>query len=248
MTQSDPPPKPDYTTEAKGLLRRARHGILSTLSKQVPGYPFGSVLPCALTPGGEPILFISTLAAHTQNILANPHVSFTVIEPDRAAETQASGRFTYLGIAEPVSDADAIRMRDRFLSLVPSAQIYSGFGDFSLYTIRFTKGRYVGGFGAIGWIHADRFSQPDPVAELAIAKQSELGKLCREHLQQLARVRHVEPVALANADNQGCDIQLGDTVLRLEFSESLASYSSLVEIGQAIERAIQKATAPQPRI
>ena len=243
MTQSSPPPKPDYTAAAKGLLRRARYGILSSLSKQVPGYPFGSVLPCALTPGGEPILFISTLAAHTQNILADPHVSFTVIEPNSSAETQASGRFTYLGIAEPVAEADRSTVRERFLSLVPSAQIYSDFGDFSLYTIRFTKGRYVGGFGAIGWIHADLYNQADPVVQLATANLSQLEALCRDRLQQFARVHHAERIALVNADNQGCDIRLNDAVRRLEYAELLACDSSLQDIAQAIEQSITEADA-----
>ncbi|MGK7912412.1 MAG: HugZ family protein [Synechococcus sp.] len=241
MNQPVPPPKTDYTPAAKALLRRARHGILSTLSKQVPGYPFGSVLPCALTLTGEPILLISTLAAHTQNILVDPHVSFTVIEPDAAGETQANARFTYLGIAEAVPTEQTQGMRDRFLSLVPSASIYSGFGDFSLYIVRFTKGRFVGGFGAIGWVYAEQFAQPDSVAELALLERTSVLKLCRDSLGAFAQFRQVSEISLANVDSQGLDIQVDDRIERLEFSSSLPNGTSLQVLVKAIERRLQLA-------
>ena len=239
MNQPANPPKPDYTLAAKALLRRARYGVLSTFSKQVPGYPFGSVLPYALTTDGEPILFVSTLSAHTQNILVDPHVSLTVVEPERAAETGANGRFTYMGIVGEVSEKQVPHLRERFLALVPSAQIYSGFGDFQLYVIQFTKGRYVGGFGAAAWIHADRYARPDPVAELAIAEHSTLERLCLQSLQKLAQARGGLSVGLANADSQGFDIRLGEEVVRTEFSEPLAEDSSPAAICEAIARSIE---------
>ena len=239
MNQPPNSSKADYTLSAKALLRRARYGVLSTFSKQVPGYPFGSVLPCALTTVGEPILFISTLAAHTQNILADPHVSFTAVEPDKPAETQANGRFTYMGIAEAVPEEQVDRLRERFVTLVPGAKLYSSFGDFKFYIIRFTKGRFVGGFGAIGWIHADAYTQPDPVAELAIAERSSLETLCRQSLQKLAQVRGLSHVALVNADSQGCDIGIEDSVVRTEFAQPLAGDSSCMQVGEAIAIAIE---------
>ena len=229
----------DYTLAAKALMRRARYGVLSTFSTQVPGYPFGSVLPCALTTTGEPILFISTLAAHTQNILADPHVSFTVIEPDKPAETQANGRFTYMGLAEEVPEAQVEPLRERFVALVPGANLYSNFGDFKFYIIRFTKGRFVGGFGAIGWIHADAYAQPDLVAELAIAEWSSLETLCRQSLQNLAQARRMSQVGLVNADSQGCDIRLDNSVIRTEFAELLAGDSSCAQVGEAIASSIE---------
>ncbi|MEM8716280.1 MAG: pyridoxamine 5'-phosphate oxidase family protein [Cyanobacteria bacterium P01_G01_bin.4] len=239
MNQPVPSTKRDYTAAAKALLRRARHGILSTLSTQVPGYPFGSVLPCALTPTGEPILLISTLAAHTQNILADPHVSFTVIEPDRAGETQANARFTYLGLAEAVPEEQTKAMRDRFLALVPSASIYSGFGDFSLYIVRFTKGRFVGGFGMIGWVHAKQFVQPDPVAELALQERPSLLDLCRDSLQAVAHSRQISDVLLASADSQGVDIQVDERVERLEFSSPLPEDTTLQALVTAVDRTVR---------
>ena len=241
MTQSAQPAKTDYTSAAKALLRRARHGILSTFSTQVPGYPFGSVLPCALTSTGEPILLISTLAAHTQNILADPHVSFTVIEPERATDTQANARFTYLGLAELVPEQQQTIVRDRFLSLVPSASIYSGFGDFNLYIIRFTKGRFIGGFGSIGWVSAERFMQSDTVAELALSERPSLIEMCRSSMQSLAQARGNSQALLANADSQGFDVQLDDEVERIEFSQPLAVDTPLQSLIREIETSVESA-------
>lgn len=243
MTQSAPSAKTDYSAAAKALMRRARHGILSTFSKQVPGYPFGSVLPCALTTAGEPILLISTLAAHTQNIAIDPHVSFTVIEPGQAAETQANARFTYLGVAEAVPADDAERLGDRFLSLVPSASMYISFGDFQLYTIRFTKGRFVGGFGAIGWVHSDSYSAPDPIAEMALARNPQIQMECQQSLSAIAQTRNASEAVLANADNQGIDIRLDGKVERIEYAKPLPNDTKLYRLIETIDETLSSYSA-----
>ena len=217
--------KPDYAVAARALLRRARYGILSTLSKQVPGYPFGSVLPCALTPECEPILCISTLAAHTQNILADPHVSFTVVEPGAPSETQAHARFVYLGLAEAVAEEHVAIVRERFVRLVPSAQMYVGFGDFRFYTLKFVKGRYIGGFGAIAWIAPEPFMQTDAIAERASSQIDTLNALCGEALGAYAIKSGGETASLAAVDGLGLDVQTSSGVVRLEFEQPLSAES-----------------------
>ncbi|MEO1133733.1 MAG: pyridoxamine 5'-phosphate oxidase family protein [Cyanobacteria bacterium J06639_1] len=156
--------KPDYTAAAQALLRDANHAILSTLSVQIPGYPFGSVVPCALTRACEPILCISDLAEHAQNIKRDPRVALTAIAPNSAPETQSGARFTYVGDAKLVPEDQLDEVRSQFLALVPSARIYAGFGDFHFYTVSMVRGRYIGGFGAIAWVESDAFAIPDPMA------------------------------------------------------------------------------------
>ncbi len=224
----------DYSSAARALLRRARYGILSTFSQQLPGFPFGSVVPCALTPNCEPILCISQLAAHTQNIQADPHVCLTVVEPNTSAETQTDGRFAYMGLVKPVPDTHLEAIRDRFLALVPSARRYIGFGDFRLYTVRFEQGRFVGGFGKISWIYPEPFAVADPIAEAAIAHLAELNQLCREALDRFALGHNRSRAQLANVDSQGLDLRLEDTVWRLEFPADLNANATSVEALAAI--------------
>jgi putative heme iron utilization protein len=64
--------------DARSLLLAAKAGILSTLSLDVPGFPFGSVVPYCLDRGGVPLILIADIAQHTRNLLADPRVSLTV--------------------------------------------------------------------------------------------------------------------------------------------------------------------------
>ncbi|MEM6446217.1 MAG: pyridoxamine 5'-phosphate oxidase family protein [Cyanobacteria bacterium P01_D01_bin.123] len=214
-------PKPDYTAAAQALLRDANHAVLSTLSVQLPGYPFGSVIPCAVTPAQEPILCISNLAEHAKNIQHDPRVALTAIAPNSAPETQAGARFTYLGTAQPVTDTQLDAVRSQFLALVPSAHRYVGFGDFHFYTIAMTRGRYIGGFGAIAWIAAEAFTQLDPIATAIGGRLEDLNRELATQLDSLG-------TDIVSVDRFGCntltreDISEDKTPQRWSFVEPLA--------------------------
>lgn len=51
---------------------------LSTISRKRSGYPFGSLMPYAIDPIGQPILLISNMAMHTQNLQNDPRSSLFV--------------------------------------------------------------------------------------------------------------------------------------------------------------------------
>ncbi len=68
----------DLASQARALLQRQQQGVLSTISVHRSGYPYGSMTPYALSRRGEPLILISTLAAHTQNLLADPRASLFV--------------------------------------------------------------------------------------------------------------------------------------------------------------------------
>src|SRR5690348_15936252 len=98
---------------ARELLLEQSFGILSTISQDVPGFPFGSVTPYCVDDDCRPILYISTIAQHTKTLLADSRVSLTVIEPDNESDdVQARGRVSYIAKAVPVRESlDDIRAR-----------------------------------------------------------------------------------------------------------------------------------------
>src|SRR5437016_3929426 len=65
----------DLARRARALLQGQRQGVLSTISLHRAGYPYGSLTPYALSRGGAPLILISALAAHTQNLIADPRAS-----------------------------------------------------------------------------------------------------------------------------------------------------------------------------
>src|SRR5260370_63909 len=81
----------DLPHAARGLLASERTGVLSSLSVHRPGYPYGSVTPYAPSRTGQPIILISTLAAHTKNLLADPRASLFVGDRAAADDQDAAG-------------------------------------------------------------------------------------------------------------------------------------------------------------
>src|SRR6478752_233099 len=92
------PREPTHAERCRTLVDGARRGSLCTLAADPAGYPYGSVASYALDERGNPLFFVSTMAEHTQNALADPRASLLVTEPVAdGADPLASGRATLLG-------------------------------------------------------------------------------------------------------------------------------------------------------
>ncbi|HBM10724.1 MAG TPA: heme iron utilization protein, partial [Pseudomonas sp.] len=63
---------------ARQLLLKEYRGVLSTHSKAMPGFPFGSAVPYCLNEEGWPLILISRIAQHTKNLQADPRCSLLV--------------------------------------------------------------------------------------------------------------------------------------------------------------------------
>src|SRR5260370_17101279 len=114
----------DLPHAARGLLASERTGVLSSLSVHRPGYPYGSVTPYAPSRTGQPIILISTLAAHTKNLLADPRASLFVGDRAAADDPQAGGRVSLLGRAPRLPQGDVADAPPRYLAPHPQARGY----------------------------------------------------------------------------------------------------------------------------
>lgn len=137
----------DPVRVTRSLLRRSRQGALATLTVG-SGAPYCSLVNVASHPDGAPILLISRLAIHTRNLLDDPRVSLMLDE--RAPGDPLEGaRIMLGGIAEPAGEDERARLRRRYLSVHPTAQVFVDFKDFSFFRIRPTSLHLVAGFGRI---------------------------------------------------------------------------------------------------
>ena len=115
---------------ARELLLKEYRGALSTLSKAMPGFPFGSVVPYCLDEEGRPLILISRIAQHTHNLRKDPKCSLMVGERG-AEDIQAVGRLTYLAEAEQLSEPAAIDAAAlRYYRYFPESQSYHSAHDF----------------------------------------------------------------------------------------------------------------------
>ncbi|MDT8448101.1 MAG: pyridoxamine 5'-phosphate oxidase family protein [bacterium] len=141
------PQRADYQAAAT-LLVQAGQGLLSTQSKAHPGFPFGSLTPYQLSPEGTPVVWISALAQHSQNLLADPQVCLTCLAEGPSRDR---ARLSLLSLAQRRTE-DMDLLRRNYLTLYPEAQIYLQLPDFAPFELVPQQAYYIGGFGKALWL------------------------------------------------------------------------------------------------
>ena len=188
-----PAPEPTFAERARTLVHVGRHGALATLSRKRPDHPFASVMPYAPDAEGQPLLLISTMAMHTQNL--------------------AAGRVTLMGEARVLPGADTAAARAAYLERHPNAAYWADFGDFGFWRLEVMDVYFVGGFAAMGWVEAAeyRVAPPDPLAETAAGIIEHMN---RDHADALlAYARHfagaeADEATMAAVDRLGFKLRL----------------------------------------
>lgn len=171
----------EVAERARRLVRRLDAGVLSTHSKEHAGYPFGSITPYVLMPNGAVVIYISAIAQHTHNILADPKLCLTLAEP--ASDSQASGRVTILGDAAKVEGALAATIGEHYYTFFDSARAYANTHDFSFFEIQPIRVRYIQGFGSIHWVEPQDWVPP--VAEWLGSEAGIISHMNDDHADSL---------------------------------------------------------------
>ena len=189
---------------ARQLLRAHRYGALSTLSKKFDGHPFGSITPYLVDHDGSLLILISTLAEHTKNIQNDPRVSL-ITHNQEDAHIQTQGRITVLGAASLIAERE--QAGKRYLRYFPEAQTYFAMHDFSFYRIVPLALRYIGGFGDIHWVKAEKYRVPP---NTLAAEEEEL-------LDGVNAVRTKEQGLMIGIDCDGFDLRVNERTERRDF-------------------------------
>jgi putative heme iron utilization protein len=199
---------------ARELLLQNSFGVLSTISLDVPGYPFGSVTPYCVDYQCRPLIYISHIAQHTRNILKDPRVSLTVVEDGNSDDVQARGRVTVIANARPLPDDEA-GARARYFRYFPSARQYDQTHDFAFFCLELVRVRFIGGFGQIYWVEPADFMTKNPFSpaqELQILQHMNL-----DHGDALRHYCNGEPAEMAGIDAEGFDVLQSGKKLRFAF-------------------------------
>lgn len=219
----------DKGFETRKLLKEHDTGVLSTISTDVEGYPFGSVTPYCLSSNLEPLILISTIAQHTKNIIANNKVSLIVFAPE-SEDAQASGRVTYLGDAVLTDDQED---KEKYSLHFPKSKGYFDFHDFKLYKIQFKRIRFIGGFGSIHWVEsADYFTQNS----LESVQERIISHMNKDHADSingyLKKYKNLEVsgASILAIDEEGFDVIAEQKIYRLSFSEPVKDATKAREV------------------
>lgn len=206
---------------ARELLLKEYRGVLSTHSKSMPGFPFGSVVPYCLDADGNPLILISRIAQHTHNLQKDPKCSLLVGERG-AEDIQAVGRLTVLAEARKLDQPEAIEAAaQRYYRYFPHSRNYHSAHDFDFWVLQPVRHRYIGGFGAIHWI--DQLTLANPFA--GKAEVSMIEHMNSDHAKAIAHyvalsgLPDSEPAQMAGIDTEGMHLRIGQGVHWLAFAE-----------------------------
>jgi len=134
------------------LAKRRGIGVLATVSKRNPGYPFASLAPYAMDREGRPVFFFSRLAVHTRNLAETPKACLLVYEEGAEEAPLEKGRLHLTGEIRAAPEEEAEALAKVYLQAHPEAEQWIEFGDFEFYRLTVEDVYFVGGFGEAGYI------------------------------------------------------------------------------------------------
>ena len=223
----------NYARDARFLLRRAIRASLATLDRET-GTPYASLVGVASLADATPVILISSLARHTQNIEADTRASLLVETVDAEGDGLAAGRATIMG---RIMKSDDEAARRRYLARHPAAETYAGFADFAFYELHVNEVHIVQGFGRIRTMSGNDFLLARPVADtMAALEPSAIAHMNDDHpdavelyARQLCGASG-ENWRVFGVDAEGLDIAGDGVVTRLDFPRQVGDGETLRQL------------------
>jgi hypothetical protein len=209
------------------LLHQAANGTLATHSREPHGYPYPTALPFAPTSTHVPMVLISHLAEHTRNLQSDARAGFLVTHSASDAILEGQ-RLTLLGSFSQAPADFVTEMSRRYLRYHPDAARYLELGDFTIWVMSVERMRYIGGFGAMGWLNGTDLDELE-----AISEENEL-ELLELFADSALRPSTLE---LIGVDRYGCDLRSSGVRNRFTFDKPKVTLAELnVALIDCIER------------
>jgi putative heme iron utilization protein len=166
-------------------------------------------------------MLLSSLSEHTRHLRADARCSLLFAGAPESANPQTAPRVTVTGLAEQVPAAEVPALKARWLARHPYAALYADFGDFALWRVKPGGALLVGGFARATRLKlAELLPDPAAVAALAEAESDILSHVNADHADALSAIAvGLHGAAdgawrLVAVDTDGCDLSLGEQVLR----------------------------------
>ncbi len=219
---------PSPAAAVKILLRQALKAALATLDRQT-GSPYASLVTLATAADGAPLILISRLAVHTQNILADPRAGLLIDATSAEGDPLAGGRVSLTGRLSVTENENEKR---RFLTRHPHAEMYAAFSDFAFYRFTIERAHFVGGFGRIVDLEPrDILIDVSAAASLVDAESDILEHMNADHTDAIALYaahkiggqQVPSDWKMSGIDPEGLDIIGRSGTLRIDFANPIAT-------------------------
>ena len=208
----------DLGFEARRLIRGS---AAATLATGAGGAPFAALVTPATTPDLSALMLLSSLSEHTRQLQAEPRCALLFTGQPEGPNPQTAPRVTLTGLAETVPEPEVPALKARWLARHPYAALYADFGDFALWRVRPGGALLVGGFARASRLRlADLLPDPTATAAIAAAEAEIIAHVNDDHADAVAAIAEglhgaaPGPWRLVAVDTDGCDLALGESVLR----------------------------------
>ena len=215
---------------AKDLIRTARYGALAAIEAGT-GHPLASRVALATDLDGTPVILTSTLSGHTSAILETPACSLLVGEPGKG-DPLAHPRISLFCKARRIERGSEahLRLRRRYLSRHPKAELYADFGDFSFFRLDLERASLNGGFGKAFDLEKDDLltvlDDADGWEAMEGGAVQHMNEDHRDAIRLYAEVLCKAETAnwrLSGLDPEGLDLVAGDRIERFWFETPLGA-------------------------
>lgn len=203
--------RPSAAEEARTIAGSTNSGTLASLTAD--GDPWASFVTYGLL-GGAPVLCVSNLAEHGRNLAGDPRASIAIVAPATETDPLANARITLAGRVEAPTGAERDAAREAHLAAVPAAKYYLDYSDFTLWVLRVSRVRWVGGYGRMDSTSGEAYAaaEPDPVAPFSAGAVAHLNDDHADSLAAMARTLGGYPDTVSatctGADRYGLDLRV----------------------------------------
>ena len=200
--------------ETKTMINQKNsYGFLSTISnqKKIDGYPQTSIVGYSCDNIGNPIVCLSDIAMHTNNIKTNDHVAIGINE--KFFRNANDMRSTFIGDLKKVEDKEEISfLKQKFIDSHDDA-FYLNFEDFNVYKLNTKYISLNGGFGRAYNINLEKYydAEPDAICLNSNCLVNELNKFFSKEIKSYLSTKINEDIIsyeVKKIDKYGFDIRL----------------------------------------
>jgi heme iron utilization protein len=217
--------------QARELVFRHYYGTLATRGE----YPYASLVRYSVDGKGQPVLMLSRIAEHTQNLQNGFKVSLLVFD-NNGNNIQESARITLMGTLEIFSaeNPEHEESLQTHYAFFPETQDYFEKLDFDLYRLSIQECRYVGGFAAAYNLSGADFVQANPLEWSA--RKAILGHMNGDHQDAIVHYCNTLSLELNGFDPEivwmdrfGFQVRIGQRIERIQFSKEVFDRTSARE-------------------
>ena len=213
-----------HARSARDLLAGTFHGVISSHSSELEGYPFGSVVPFVLDGDGMPLMLLSHLAQHSRNLERRPQCGLTVVETGDG-DIQQLSRLSAIGDVTSGATEDDMQ---RYFRHFPQTRAYHSELGFRFFRFRPIRFHWNAGFATARWFGPDRILRGNPFG--GDEEERLLGRLNSEHPETLSRILMQQMKLDADAafttvgiDSEGMNLRVDEHLVRIAFPHDVSS-------------------------